>query len=130
MADGEKNYGFPKSHRLRNGAEFRAVYDTAVKKNQGPITVFAKPNALAHPRLGLSVPKRVGSSPRRNRIKRLLRESFRLCQHDWPTGYDIVVVVRPHEPATLAEYQRMLFAAIRGLHTEWERRARRSGEKN
>jgi len=55
-----------------------------------------------------------------------LREAFRLLQHDWPTGYDIVVVVRPHETAQLADYQRMLFNAVRALHQEWQRRQRRS----
>lgn len=117
---------FRRSHRLLGGASFDAVYDARVKKNAGPLTVFALPNTLGHARLGLSVPRRVGGAPARNRVKRLLRESFRLCRNDWPTGYDIVVVVRPHDPATLADYQRMLFSAIRSLHLEWERRRRRT----
>ena len=109
---------------------FTAVYDAKLKKNLGPLTLFSRPNDLGHPRLGLSVPRRVGSAPTRNKIKRYLREAFRLSQHDWPLGYDIIVVVRPHKPATLADYQRLLFSAIRSLHLEWQRRIRRTNPES
>ena len=48
--------------------------------------------------------------------KRLLREAFRLMQHDLPSAYDVVVVVRPHKPMILAEYQRILFALVLKVH--------------
>ena len=70
--------------------------------------VYAIANELGWPRLGLSVGRKVGTAPKRNRIKRLIREAFRLMQHDWPGGFDIVVNVRPHEVGTLAEYQKMM----------------------
>jgi ribonuclease P protein component len=70
----------------------------------------------------LSVPKRVGSAPVRNRVKRMLREAFRLMQHDVPAGYDLMVVVRPHEPMILAEYQKLLMALVLRLHRAWESR--------
>ena len=66
---------------------------------------------------------------RRNRIRRLLREAFRLMQHDFPRGYDLVVVVRPHEPLMLAEYQRMLSAMVVKLHQTWQRRRLRSAPR-
>ena len=74
------------------------------------------PTDKPSPRFGLSVPRRVGAAPRRNRIKRLLRESFRLMQHDFPRPYDLVIVVRPHEPMILAEYQRALSQLMLKLH--------------
>jgi hypothetical protein len=43
-------------------------------------------------------------------------------QHDLPRGYDLVVVVRPHEPLTLAEYQRLMSATLVRLHGTWARR--------
>ena len=61
----------------------------------------------------------VGTAPKRNRIKRLLREAFRLGQHDLPRGYDIVINVRPHETVLLADYQRLLSAAMIKLHQKW-----------
>ena len=114
-------YAFPKSLHVRRPAEFAAVYDAKVRDARGPLTAYAKPNDLGHPRLGLSVSRRVGTAPRRNRIKRLLRESFRLMQHDLPRGYDLVIVVRPHEPQLLADYQRLLSALAIKLHQKWQR---------
>ena len=70
--------------------------------------VVAIRNTLGHARLGISIGRKVGTAPVRNRIKRLLRESFRMMQHDWPSGYDVVVVVRPHTPLTLADYQKLM----------------------
>jgi ribonuclease P protein component len=68
------------------------------------------------------VGRKVGTAPKRNRIKRLLREAFRQMQHDLPTGYDIVINVRPHDLALLADYQRMLSATTVKLHQIWQSR--------
>jgi ribonuclease P protein component len=84
--------------------------------------VYALPNGLPFPRLGMSVSRKVGTAVRRNRIRRLIRESFRLLQHDLPRGYDWVVVVRPHEPLILAEYQKLLTATLVRLHNTWSKR--------
>lgn len=94
--------------RLNNPLRFRQLYAEGEVIARGPIKLFAAPNGLNKPRLGISIGRRVGTAPRRNRIKRLLREAFRLMQHDWPGGFDVVIVVRPHEPLPLAEYQRAL----------------------
>ena len=110
----------PKSRHLRLPSEFSAVYEARVRESRGPLTVYALPNELGHPRLGMSVNRKVGTAVRRNRIRRLIRESFRLLQHDLPQGYDLVVVVRPHEPLILAEYQKMLSALVVKLHRTWQ----------
>jgi len=118
----ERSYTFPRTHRLTHEKQFDAVYAGNTRDSRGPLTVFAIPNELGHPRLGLSVPRRVGTAPRRNRIKRLLREAFRLLQHDWPRGYDLVINVRPHDEAMLADYQRMLSGMFVKLHRTWSQR--------
>jgi putative membrane protein insertion efficiency factor len=79
------------------------VFEGKTRQSRGPITIYSLPNSLGHPRLGISISRKVGTAPKRNRIKRLLRESFRLMRHDLPTGYDWVLVVRPHETAILAD---------------------------
>lgn len=120
---------FRRRHRLRHKREFEAIYAAKLRKHRGPLTVFALPNTLPNHRLGLSVPKRVGSAPTRNRVKRCLREAFRLLQEQFPVHsggcYDLIVVVRPHEGLSTSEYEELLLAAVLQLHNEWEKRGRR-----
>ena len=122
----ERSFAFPRTHRLRTRAQFSAVYDGRIRESRGPMMVYALPNDLGHLRLGLSVSRKVGTAPRRNLIKRRLREAFRLMQHDLPRGYDFLIVVRPHEPLMLADYQRMLSAMAVKLHATWSRRGEQS----
>jgi ribonuclease P protein component len=112
---------------LRARADFHAVFEARVKESRGPLAIFARPNDLPHARIGIQTSRRVGTAARRNRIKRLLREAFRHMQHDFPRGYDLVIVVRPHEPLLLADYQRLLSAAVVKLHNAWIRRQRGTG---
>jgi ribonuclease P protein component len=121
----KRRYSFSKAKRVRGREEFSAVFDAKVRQSRGPLTAYALPTTVKSARLGLSVSRRVGTAPRRNRIKRMLREAFRLMQHDFPRSYDIVIVVRPHEPLILAEYQRMLTALMVKLHAAWQQRESR-----
>ena len=113
---------FPRSHRLSNRADFAAVYDAGVREARGPLLVYARPNNLDHPRLGLSTSRKVGTAARRNRIRRLLRESFRQLQHDLPGAYDLLIVLRPHEPLALADYRDLLMKTAAKLDAIWQRR--------
>jgi ribonuclease P protein component len=115
------NFPFRKRHRLGGKPAFDAVFTAAAKQARGPLLAYSKPNGLDHCRWGLSVSRRVGTAPRRNRIKRLLREAIRLLQGDWPKGYDFVLVVRPHDPFTLAEYQKLLTALVIRSRDHWDR---------
>ena len=86
--------------------------------------MYGIPNSLGYCRFGLSTPRRVGNAVHRNRIRRLLRESFRRMQHELPVGYDLVAVARPHEPLTLNEYDELLDALIRRLDQSWKRKTK------
>lgn len=102
-------------HRLTHREQFGLVYDKGFKKPAGPIVVFALANGLPHPRLGLSVGRRVGNAVKRNAMKRRLRDAFRFLAASWPKdrpGMDIVLVVRPHEVRSPAAYQSLLEGAI------------------
>ena len=116
-------YTLPKSHILRSRHDFNAVFGARVKQARGPLLIFARPNDRPHPRIAIQTSVRVGTAVRRNRIRRLLREAFRLMQHDLPRGYDVVIVVRPHEPLMLADYQRLLSGGLVKLHQVWENKS-------
>jgi ribonuclease P protein component len=113
---GVRRETFPKRMRLTHSRQFAAVYNAGKRRSSGPITVIALANGLEHNRLGLSIGRRVGGAVARSRLKRCLREAFRLIQHDAPTGYDIVVVARPHDPLPQPEYQRLLQSALERVH--------------
>lgn len=121
-------YTFGHAMKLHGRSAFARVYAGRLRKNAGPITVYGLANDLGHPRLGLSVSSRVGKAVTRNRIKRLLREAFRLSQHDWPGAYDCVVVVHPHEPMTLEDYRRHLAKAVQSVDAEHTRRLEKKRE--
>lgn len=109
--------GLPRSHRLRSGREIRAVLKQGQRAYDALLTVHASPNGRPQPRLALAISRRV--SPKavvRNRLKRLIRESFRHAQQRL-AGLDVVVVARPSaasvDPAQLRNSLEKLWPAIR-----------------
>ncbi|NWB90280.1 ribonuclease P protein component [Pseudomonas agarici] len=86
---------FSREKRLLTPRHFKSVFDSPTGKVPGKnLLLLARNNDLDHPRLGLVIGKKsVKLSVERNRLKRLLRESFRLHQ-DSLIGWDIVIVAR------------------------------------
>ncbi len=86
---------FSREKRLLTARHFKAVFDSPTGKVPGKnLLLLARENGLDHPRLGLVIGKKsVKLSVQRNRLKRLMRDSFRLHQ-DLLVGWDIVIVAR------------------------------------
>lgn len=131
-----RGFTFRARNRLTHAREFDAVYDARVRKSRGPLLVFTRPNRLPHHRLGLAVSSRLGGAVLRNRLKRLIREAFRLEQHafarfapadaDTATCFDVIVSVRGGTPLPLAAYRQLLRDLVDEAAAEWRKRARRS----
>ena len=60
----------------------------------GFLTVYYAPNKLPGNRFGISVGKKQGGAVQRNRIKRIFRAGYRLCETEFPIGYDIIFAAR------------------------------------
>jgi ribonuclease P protein component len=72
-----------KRARLLKASEFNRVFDKAVRSSDQYFTVLARQNAIGSPRLGLAISKkRAKLAVTRNRLKRIIRESFRQNQHE------------------------------------------------
>ena len=87
--------GFPRRMRLHLNREFQRVYAEGKRRHGEGFSVIFAPNAAGERRLGLSVRRKVGGAVRRNRVKRLFRELFRLRRDRFPEACDIVITVRP-----------------------------------
>jgi ribonuclease P protein component len=85
---------FLAKYRIVRDGDFRRAYRKRCTSGDDQLLLFGHKNGLPHPRLGLSVSKKLGNAVRRNRWKRVLREAFRLHQAELPAGIDIVVVPR------------------------------------
>jgi len=90
--------GFSRRVRLTDGAHFDAVFDHRTRMHTPHFACHVAPNAAGHARLGLSVSRRVSKrAVQRNRIKRVIRESFR--RHRRLLGATDYVVVAKSDAA-------------------------------
>ncbi len=86
---------FPAARRLQRKREFDELYARGKRLGNSQFGMTVRANELGLARLGMAVAsKPFGGSVPRNRIRRLIRESFRLRQHDLP-AVDLVVSARP-----------------------------------
>lgn len=82
---------FPREARLLKASEFRAVFRTGCRARSGLLHARLRPNGGRRARLGLAVSRKAaGNAVVRNRVRRQLRDSFRVNQHRL-AGLDVVV---------------------------------------
>lgn len=81
------------SSSLKLNHIFRRLYSTAGQAN-GFLVLYARKNRTDTNRVGITVSKKLGHAVVRNRIRRRLREVYRLNEEKFLPGWDIVVVAR------------------------------------
>jgi len=85
---------FLKQERIRRRKDFLAAYHSGARSAHGGLAMHALATGHGRTRFGISVGKKFGRAVERNRIKRRLREIFRLCKHQLKPGHDVVITVR------------------------------------
>jgi ribonuclease P protein component len=99
---------FLPEYHVRSNREFQRAYRRRCMASDPCLLVFGHENGLPHPRLGMSVSRKIGKAVTRNRWKRLIREAFRLNRQRLPTGIDLIVIPRKDGAAALADVEASL----------------------
>ena len=79
---------------LKLNKDFKRLYYRGESIVTRSVVLYVQKNRLGRNRLGLTCGKSVGKANKRNRAKRLMRESYRLIHPELKEGYDIVIIAR------------------------------------
>jgi len=94
---------------LKKNELFLRAYKKGKKAHGRFFTMHYIGNGLGINRLGIKTGKKLAKAVKRNRVKRLIKESYRLCETELKTGFDIVFVAK--EPAlTIDSYFEVSYA--------------------
>ena len=113
--------GFSKKSRILKSKDFRKIYKKGAPLKKGWLVMCSLPNELGQSRIGFSISsKNVKSAVRRNRIRRLFKEVFRLNKDLVKAGYDIVIIIR-RDPGKILLYknvEKVFLEAVKlsGIH--------------
>lgn len=97
-----------RARRLSGKRRFARVFGGRCSAGNKLLVVYAHPNDLPYSRMGLVVGRKCGKAVVRNRIKRLLRESFRLECDKFPPGFDLVFIPSAGRIGTLGAYRQAI----------------------
>ena len=79
---------------LKQNREFRSVYARGKNTAGVYLALYARKNRLGVTRLGVTVSSKLGNAVTRNRVRRRVKEAYRLREELFLKGFDLVVVAR------------------------------------
>src|SRR3972149_3411552 len=118
---------FGRNLRLKSSEDFQRVRKQGRKHSTRSFLIYILPNTSDIRRLGLIVGRHAGCAARRNRLKRLLREFFRLNKEAFPLSADIVISVKK-ENTSVKDYKDVETELLAAL--KMSRRDHASGGKS
>jgi ribonuclease P protein component len=116
MAGNESQYRYRagKALRITRRGEISRLFDEGQRLVDKRLTLLVAPAPTPASRLAVAVSKRHGNAVKRNRIKRVCREAFRLSRPELPAGMDFVMLPRPgREPSLTGLTESLLALAAR-----------------
>ncbi len=109
-------FSFPRTDRLTSRRQFTTVYDQGRRMRGSAVTVFGLQNRLGHCRVGFTVTRKLGNAVARNRVKRVLREIFRMNRLSSTGSLDLVVNAHTSLPQrTRSEIERDMLRCVARL---------------
>lgn len=98
---------------IKENRDFRRLYRRGKSAVTRYLVVYCAKNRLGYSRLGLTVSTKLGGAVARNRMKRLLREAYRLHEDAFTPGYDLIFVARGRAvKAKCREIEKALMTAM------------------
>ena len=101
------DYRFLRAYRITRGADFQRAYQRRLTAGDNRLLVFAYPNGLPHPRLGLSVSRKVGGAVGATAGNAVSARRF-ASREQLPAGVDLIVIPRPDVVPATKELQESL----------------------
>jgi ribonuclease P protein component len=102
---------FRQYERIKDAADFRRAFERRRSASDDVLLIYGVENSHGHARLGISISrKKVRAAHARNRLKRLIREAFRLNKAGLPAGVDLVVL--PRDPSARYDAVERSFVAL------------------
>jgi ribonuclease P protein component len=101
---------------LQKNKDFQQVYKKGKSFANKYFVMYVLKNELEENRLGISVSKKVGNSVQRNRLKRLIRENYRISESKYIRGLDIVIIARINSKGIGYEEVESALEHLRKLH--------------
>ncbi len=98
---------------MKENRDFRRLYASGKTAVDGRLAVYARKNRLGRNRLGITVGTKLGTAVVRNRVRRRIREAYRLEEPFLRCGYDLVVVARTR--AAESDYAHLRASLIKAL---------------
>lgn len=98
---------------VKENYEFRRIYRKGKSAVSPQLVIYCQRNRRGHSRLGVSVSTKLGCAVVRNRVRRRIREIYRLNKAKMLPGYDLIVVARVRAVET--DYQKLDRAYLRLL---------------
>ena len=82
------------AYTVKSSGDFRRMYAKGKSAASSHVVVYCRKNSLGHNRTGYTVSKKLGHAVIRNRVRRQLREIYRLNSASFRQGFDIIIIAR------------------------------------
>ena len=102
-----ESYMMGKILKIKTNREFQKIYRKGRYAASKALVIYLLPNLLQANRIGITASKKYGNSVKRNRIRRLIRESYLMQQDKIKQGYDFIFVARKPDENEIPEYQQI-----------------------
>lgn len=100
--------------KIRKNREYKKVYTSGRYYVEAFLVMYIMKNFSEHNKVGFSVSKKVGKAVVRNRIKRIMKENYRLISGDLKKGHDIIFTARAKgSNAKFYDIKNNMFSAVK-----------------